>query len=145
MCFYRIFEESSNLKNVDDFLHYGAKLCILCIISGFRNKLKSDLSRRNPQHCCFSLNFFAVLVSINKYQKHCTGQNCSKCADKIYVTAICTRNSSKFCMWNPLAFWNIIKDLLRESRNVQIQNCALIQCTIWPRNVLNITLILNII
>ena len=51
----------------------------------------------------------------------------NKCADKIYVTGICTRN--------PLKFWNIFKDLSLESRNIQTQNCAPIQCTVWPRNV----------
>ena len=38
---------------------------------------KQDLSR-NPQHCYFSLTFFAVLDSANKYLKQCTVQNRSK-------------------------------------------------------------------
>ena len=54
------------------------QLCIiLCIVSGIRNRPKSDLSR-NPQHCYFSLIFCAVLDSTNKYLNHCTAQNCSK-------------------------------------------------------------------
>ena len=53
-------------------------------------------------------------------------QQQNKCADKIYVTGI--------CLWNPLTFGNIFKDLSRESRNIQTQNCAPIQCTVWPRN-----------
>ena len=57
--------------------HFEAKLCILCIVSGFRNRPKSDLSR-NSQHCYFSLIFFAVLDFTNKYLKHCTAQNRSK-------------------------------------------------------------------
>ena len=57
--------------------HYEAKLCILCIVSGIRNRPKSDLSR-NPQHCYFSLIFYAVLDSTNKYLNHCTAQNRSK-------------------------------------------------------------------
>ena len=43
----------------------------------------------------------------------------NKCAGKIYVTGIFMRN--------PL-----------ESTNTQTQNCAPIQCTVWPRNVLSI-------
>ena len=31
----------------------------------------------------------------------------NKCADKIYITGICMRNPLKFCLWNPLTFWNI--------------------------------------
>ena len=59
----------------------------------------------------------------------------NKCADKIYVTGFCTRNPRNFCRWNPLTFWNMFKDLSLESRNIQTQNCAPMQCTIWPRNV----------
>ena len=58
-------------------VHYEAKLCILCIVSGIRNRPKSDLLR-NPQHCYFSLIFYAVLDSTNKYLNHCTAQNRSK-------------------------------------------------------------------
>ena len=28
----------------------------------------------------------------------------------------------------------MFKDLSLESRNIQTQNCAPIQCTVWPRN-----------
>ena len=55
-------------------MHYEAKLCILCIVKGFRYRSKSNLS----QHCYFSLIFFAVSDSRNKYLKPCTAQNCSK-------------------------------------------------------------------
>ena len=58
----------------NDFSHYEAKLCILCILSGVRNRPKSDLLR-NPQHCYVSLIFYAVLDSTNKYLSHCTAQN----------------------------------------------------------------------
>ena len=44
---------------------YEAKLCILCIVSGISNMPKSDLPR-NPQHCYFSLIFYAVLESATK-------------------------------------------------------------------------------
>ena len=54
--------------------HYKAKLFILCIVSGTRIKPKSNLLR-NKQHCYFSLIFFAVLDSLNRYLKHCTAQN----------------------------------------------------------------------
>ena len=50
-------------------------------------------------------------------------------------TGICTRNPGKFCEWNPLTVWNMFKDLSLESTNIQTQNCAPIQCTVWPRNV----------
>ena len=46
--------------------HYEAKLCILCIVSGIRNRPKSDRSRF-PQHWYFSLILSAVLDSTNKY------------------------------------------------------------------------------
>ena len=70
------------------FFHYEANLCIL---SGSRNKPKSGLSR-NSQLCYFSLIFFAVLDSTNKYLKHGTAQTCSK--------------NRQFCgiqnsLWNP--------------------------------------------
>ena len=32
-----------------------------------------------------------------------------KCADKVYVTIICTQNPRKSCKWNPLTFWNMFK------------------------------------
>ena len=47
-----------------------AKLCIIWIVSGIRNRPNSDLY--------FSLIFYAVLDSTNKYLNHCTAQNCSK-------------------------------------------------------------------
>ena len=56
-------------------------------------------------------------------------------SDKNYVTGIFTQNPLKFCKWNALMFWNMIKDLSLESRNTQTQYCAPIQCTVRPRNV----------
>ena len=44
------------------------------------------------------------------------------------------RNPRKFCKWNPFTFWNMFRYLSLESRNTQTQNCAPIQCTVWPRN-----------
>ena len=66
----------------------------------------------------------------------CLGRNPQKIkgADKFYVTVICTRNPRNSCKWNPLTFWNMFKYLSLESRNIQAQNCAPIQCTVWPRN-----------
>ena len=32
-----------------------------------------------------------------------------------------------------LIFWNMLKDLSLESTNIQTQNYAPIQCTVWPR------------
>ena len=58
----------------------------------------------------------------------------NKCADKFFVTGICTRNPLKCCLWKPLRFWNVFKDLSLESRNIKTQNCASIQCNVWPRN-----------
>ena len=57
-----------------------------------------------------------------------------KCADKIYVTSIYTRNPRKSCKWKPLTVWSMFKYLSLETRNKQTQNFAPIQCTIWPRN-----------
>ena len=62
----KLYEKRACHKVFKQF-HYEAKLCILCIVIGFRNRPKSDLSR-NPQFCYFSLIFFAVLDSTNKYQ-----------------------------------------------------------------------------
>ena len=31
----------------------------------------------------------------------------NQCADKIYVTGLCTRNPLKFCRMNPLTFWSM--------------------------------------
>ena len=53
----------------------------------------------------------------------------NKCADKIYVTIICTRNPWKFCKWNPLTFSN----MFLEPKNIQTHNCATIQSTFWHR------------
>ena len=61
--------------DIEEF--YEAKLCFLCLVGGFCNRSKLDLSR-NPQLCYFSLIFFTVLDSTNKYLKHSTAQNCSK-------------------------------------------------------------------
>ena len=57
-----------------------------------------------------------------------------KSADKVCSTGICTRNPQKLCIWNPLTFWNMFKVLFLESRKIKTQNCAPIQCTVWPRN-----------
>ena len=65
------------LINSPNKSHYEAKLCILFIVCGFHNRPKSDLSR-NPHHCYFSLISFAVIVSKNRYLKHCSAQNRSK-------------------------------------------------------------------
>ena len=58
-------------------MNFFYKLCILCIVCGFHNRPKSDLSR-NPHHCLFSLIFFADMDSTNNYSKHCSSENCSK-------------------------------------------------------------------
>ena len=55
-------------------------------------------------------------------------------ADIVYITGNCTRNPQNICKWNPLTFCNMFKDLSLESRNIQTQNFAPIQCTVWPRN-----------
>ena len=57
----------------------------------------------------------------------------NQCADKTYRTIISTRIPQKFCKWNPLTFGNLFEDFSLESRNLQTQNCAPIQCTVWPR------------
>ena len=80
--FSELFHRSTRIviKNnslLHDSKNYEAKLCILCIVNGFRNRPKSDLSR-NPQYWYFSLIFFAVFDSRNKHLKYCTAQNCSK-------------------------------------------------------------------
>ena len=81
-------------------LHYEAKLCILCIVSGIRNRPKSDLLR-NPQHCYFSLIFNAVLDSTYSLRNPLT------VADSAYILqnplAVAeSRTTSYICLlWNP--------------------------------------------
>ena len=53
--------------------HYGAKLGIPCIVSGFRNRPRSNLSR-NPQLYYF-FDLLRCLDSTNKNLKHSTAQN----------------------------------------------------------------------
>ena len=97
-CFVRIFSWDSSTLYKNPVLQYEAKLCIHCIVSGILNRPKSDLSR-NLQHCNFSLIFYAVLDSTNKYLNHCTAQNCSKnrrfCGIRNCIRGI--HNS----LWNP--------------------------------------------
>ena len=47
--------------------------------------------------------------------------------------AICSSFVHSFPLIVPTKF-NMFKDLSLESRNIQTQNCAPIQCTVWPRN-----------
>ena len=43
--------------------------------------------------------------------------------------------STEFYLWNSPTFKNIFQDLFLDFRNIQTQNCAPIECTVWPRNV----------
>ena len=67
-------------------------------VSGIRNRPKSVLLR-NLQHCYFSLIFYAVLDSTNKYLNHCTAHTRSKnmriCGIR---NSICGIQNS---LWNP--------------------------------------------
>ena len=63
----------------------------------------------------------------------CGVRDSTNVPNKTYVTSIYTRNPRKSCYWNPLTFWIIIKSLSMESRNIQTQNFAPIQCTVWTR------------
>ena len=76
---------------------------------------------RNPLSVCgiqFNLRipptFCAIQLQLRNPKQLaifvCCGIHDNKCADKIYVTLICTRNPRKFCKWNPLTFWNMFKD-----------------------------------
>ena len=67
-------------------LHYEAKLAILCIVNGFRNRSKSD-------------SVFVVLDSTNKRPKHCTGQNRSKNRQICGFRSCICRIQNSF--WNP--------------------------------------------
>ena len=46
------------------------------------------------------------------------------------------KNDSQFFhfLWSLRQSFNTFRDLSLESRNTQTQNCAPIQCTVWPRN-----------
>ena len=78
--------------------NWEVQMCILCIVSGFRNRPKSDLSR-NPQYCYFSLIFFAVLDSTDKYLKDGAAQFCSKNRQTCRIrNRICGIANT---LWNP--------------------------------------------
>ena len=47
------------------YSNYEANLCILWIVSGFRNRQTTNLTQ-NPQNCYFSLIFAVVLDSMDK-------------------------------------------------------------------------------
>ena len=55
----------------------------------------------------------------------------SRTINYIYVTVFV---SSEILLVKSLTFWNMFKDLSLESRNIQTQYYAPIQCTVWPRN-----------
>ena len=44
-------------------------------------------------------------------------------------------------LWSFRQIFHMFKDMSVDSRNIQTQNCATIQCTIWPRNVINLDFI----
>ena len=97
--FYTLYNDLSRKKIIcfsQKIIHYEAKLCILCIVSGFRDKDAPFVL----------LLFFHFLQSFR--------QN-----------------------------FNMFKDLSMESRNKQTQNCAPIQCTVWPRNVSGLLCLLS--
>ena len=95
------------------------------IVCGIRINLRIHLHLRNPLTFAESGTTTYIFALQNPQQ--------NQCADKIYVTGICTRNPLQFCKWNPLTFWNIFYDMSLESRNIQTQNCAPIQCIVWFR------------
>ena len=97
--FYTLYNDLSRKKIIcfsQKIIHYEAKLCILCIVSGFRDKDAPFVL----------LLFFHFLRSFR--------QN-----------------------------FNMFKDLSMESRNKQTQNCAPIQCAVWPRNVSGLLYLLS--
>ena len=53
--------------------------------------------------------------------------NCMKLYDKKFLIY-------GNCMIRSFGQPGMFKDLSMESRNIQTQNCAPIQCTVWPRN-----------
>ena len=55
-------------QNIQLNNRYEVKLCTLCIVCGLHKRPKSDLSQ-NPHHWYFSLIFFALMDSTNKYLK----------------------------------------------------------------------------
>ena len=114
----------SNKQKCGIHLQFGFRIQTLRIPLTFAD---STYILRNPLTVAESRTTSNICLLRNPQQ--------NKCADKIYVTGICMRNPLKFCLSNPLTFWNIFEDLSLESGNIQTQNCAPIQCTVWPRNV----------
>ena len=92
-------ETTYNLRNPLAFADSAYKFC------GFNVHLRIPLTicgihlqLRNPD----KLAIFAC----------CGIRKKNKGADKTYATGICMRNPLKFCLWNPLTFWNIFKTCL---------------------------------
>ena len=96
-----------------------------CICGFHLHFADSNYILRNPLTVAESKTTSCICLLQNPQQ--------NKCADKIYVTGICMRNPLKLCIWKPLTFWNTFGDLSLESKNIQTQNCAPIQCKFWPR------------
>ena len=72
--------------------------------------------------CGFRLQILRIALTFSDSNYILRNPQQIKCADKIYVTSICTRNTRKCCTWNPLTFWNMFNYLSLESRNKQTQN-----------------------
>ena len=117
--YQKISEFLYSLRNPLTFADSGYKFC------------KFHLHLRIPVTFCEST--YMCGIQITSYICLLGNPQQIKCADKICVTSICTRNPRKSCKWNPLTFWNLFKYLSPESRNTMTQNCAPIQCTVWPR------------
>ena len=122
-------------------------LAFNCSYASSEKNSESSYSLRNPLTFADSFyilwNPITVTESITtSYIRLLRNPQCNKCADKIYVTGICTRNPLKFCKWNRLTIWQMFKGLSLEPGNTQTQNWAPIQWTVWTRNAL-LTLVLR--
>ena len=88
-------------KFLNSFTVCGFRLQILRIPLTFAD---STYILRNPLTVAESRTTSYICLLRNPQQ--------IKCADKNYVTSICTRNPRKSCKWNPLTFWNSLNTCL---------------------------------
>ena len=114
-------------------------MCIVTLSGCGIRKLCVEFANceRNPHFVCgfhlllrIPLTFrgldLHLRCSLTAAESRTTRYNCwlrnpqqNKCADKIYVTGICTRNPRNFCKLNLLTFWNMFKGFSLESRTLQ--------------------------
>ena len=112
------------------------------IVSGIPKLLADSANcKRNPHKIAESTYICGIRLHLRNPEQLPKFARCRAATKSMYRQNLryrylyVTRNPLKFFKWNPLTFCYMFKDLSLESRSIQTQNCALIQYTVWPRNV----------